>query len=507
MAGTLDRTASPRITWSSALRGAAGQLINGLRDGTMSETAYDTVVVSRLRADEDLNRLAFPATIEWLGRHQHADGSWGGRIEIPHDRIVSTLAAITRLADLPDPWVNEAVQRGVTYLQRCNVDWFASPFETVAFELLVPQLLHDAVRLGLRLPFDLLGQVTLIRAEKLQRISLDALYDRPTTLAHSLEFLGSDIDHHRVVNVRSPNGSYGNSPSATAHVLAFAYDDQAERYLRRVLDTSLNGGACTVYPFEIFEKAWVLYNLGIAGVDLWASGAQLQYLYKSLTPEGVGLSHEGLVPDSDSTSVTLAVLERGGYPVDLDILARFESDDCFTCLPLERNPSVSANAHVLESLKPERARYAAWIAKILGYLEAQKREGRFWQDKWHISPYYATSQVALAVRGVAEEILTGTLAWLLETQHPNGSWGFDGGTAEETAYAMQTLLSSPERLEPMVWDAISRGAAYLSARFYDTDYPELWVGKGLYTPYAIVRSAIISALVWYWRGPGWSRLS
>jgi hypothetical protein len=87
----------------------------------------------------------------------------------------------------------------------------------------------------------------------------------------------------------------------------------------------------------------------MAGIDLWGSRAQLQYLKKSLGPEGVGLAYEGLVPDSDSTSVTLAVLQHAGYPVELDILTRFESDDCFTCLPLERNPSVSANAHVLEA--------------------------------------------------------------------------------------------------------------------------------------------------------------
>jgi halimadienyl-diphosphate synthase len=74
-------------------------------------------------------------------------------------------------------------------------------------------------------------------------------------LAHSLEFLEPDIDPGRVTALRSPNGSYGNSPSATAHVLSFGYDEPAARYLRRVMDTSLNGGACTVYPFEIFEKA------------------------------------------------------------------------------------------------------------------------------------------------------------------------------------------------------------------------------------------------------------
>ena len=57
----------------------------------------------------------------------------------------------------------------------------------------------------------------------------------------------------------------------------------------------------------------------------------------------------------------------------------------------------------------------ARITKILRYLEEERRDNGFWQDKWHISPYYATSEVALAVRGVADELLAGMVSWLLET--------------------------------------------------------------------------------------------
>jgi halimadienyl-diphosphate synthase len=81
---------------------ASDQVIKDLLAGTMSETVYGTAIVSHLRSPDDPRRLAFPDTLEWLRKHQHPGGSWGGCIEIPHDRIVSTLAAVTRLAELPE---------------------------------------------------------------------------------------------------------------------------------------------------------------------------------------------------------------------------------------------------------------------------------------------------------------------------------------------------------------------------------------------------------------------
>jgi halimadienyl-diphosphate synthase len=473
---------------------AATQLINGLHDGTMSETAYDTALVSHLRSSSDPTQIAFPATLGWLRRYQHEDGSWGGRIQTAHDRIVSTLAAVVRLAEVPDPWAHDAVERGVSSLWRYAANWSEEAHETIAFELLVPHLLHVAQDLDLTLPYDAFERVSQLQAEKLRKIPPGYLYQKPTTLIHSLEFLGSDLDRDRIGVLRSSNGSYGNSPSATAHVLLSVPDERAERYLRRVMSVSLNGGACNVYPFEIFEKAWVLYNFLAAGISLPSTKPHLQYLSDSIGPNGAGISRDGLIQDSDNTAVTMVVLHNAGYQPDTDLILGYEQDDYFSCFPFERNASISANAHVLHALRNHPNRYKSQIAKLIVYLRSQRLEGCYWQDKWHVSPYYATTQVVIAAQGLTDRLVPGTRSWLLETQRPEGSWGRYVGTSEETAYAIQALLSLPDASDPTVQAAVNRGVAYLSEHFHDTDYPELWIGKGLYTPYAVVRSAILSAL-------------
>ncbi len=481
------------------LLSAARQLVAGLRDGTVSETAYDTAIVARLVAAHDPRRPAFPATGEWLRRHQHADGSWGGRIATGHDRLVSTLAALVRLAELPDAWAAVAVRAGTAYLREHARDWRGDPHETVAFELLVPQLLAEARQRGLALPYDAFAPILALRDEKLGKIPPGYLYDAPTTLLHSLEFLGREIDAERILPLRGLNGSYGCSPSATAHVLAHARDDEAERYLRRVMGAALNGGAPTIYPFELFERGWILYNLGLAAAAIPGVEAHRRYLRDSLTAAGLGMSREGLQADCDDTAMALIVLGRAGHPVDLALLRPFEREGWFSTFPFERTTSNTVNARVLEALKIGAGAalpgHRPTIAKITRFLGGQRIDGAYWQDKWHISPYYATAQVALAARGIADELLGGTRAWLLETQRPDGSWGRYGGTSEETAYAVQTLHALGTADDPRAATALARGARHLAARFDDTDYPELWIGKGLYTPYAIVRSAVIAALL------------
>lgn len=481
------------------LMGAARQLVGSLRDGAVSETAYDTAVVARLVSARDPQQPAFPATSGWLRRHQHADGSWGGRIATGHDRLVSTLAALVRLAELPDAWAQASAQDGAAYIWRHARDWQDDPHETVAFELLVPQLLAEARQRGLPLPYEVFAPVLALRDEKLGKIPAGYLYDAPTTLLHSLEFLGRGLDAERILARRGLNGSYGCSPSATAHVLMRARDDAAERYLHRVMGVALNGGAPTIFPFEVFERGWILYNLGQTGVAIAGTGCHRRYLLDSLTPGGVGMSREGLQPDCDDTAMALIVLGRAGGAVDLDLLRPFEREGWFSTFPFERTTSNTVNARVLEALKvgagAALSRHTPTIAKIARFLDGQRLDGAYWQDKWHVSPYYATAQVTLAARGVADALLEGTRAWLLRTQRPDGSWGRYGGTSEETAYALQALHALAPVGDRLAAPAMARGVGYLAEHFDDTDYPELWIGKGLYTPYAIVRSAIIAALM------------
>jgi hypothetical protein len=44
---------------------------------------------------------------------------------------------------------------------------------------------------------------------------------------------------------------------------------------------------------------------------------------------------------------------------------------------------------------------------------------------------------------------------------------------------------------------MARASSYLWERIDEHGYPELWVGKGLYAPYAVVRAAILGALYTY----------
>ena len=495
----LSRPWGSSVVPPDRLATAAYQLINSLAEGTTSETAYDTALVSWLRDPADRRKLAYPRSLGWLRRHQHADGSWGGRIATAHDRLISTLAAVVRLSEVPEDWARRAVLGGTAYLWQHAADWVDSPYETVAFELLVPRLLEEARARGLELPQAAFAPVIQLRDDKLRRIPDGYLYGEPTTLVHSLEFLGNDLDRTRVARLRSANGAYGNSPSATAFVADQINDPAAEDYLRRAMAVSLNGGACTVFPIEIFEKAWVLYNLGPSALAVPGAQAQLRYLYTYCGAGAVGMSREGLRSDSDDTGMALALLQRAGYDLGLAALDPFQQADCFSCFPYERNSSVGANAHVLEAFvsSPQGDRHGPAIRKILSYFRAKRVDGVYWYDKWHLSPFYATSQVVLAAREVDADLLAPTIRWLLETQRADGSWGWCEGTSEETAYAVQALLAAAPPQDHRVGAALAGGARYLTERFDDADYPELWIGKGLYTPFPIVRAAVIGALQRY----------
>jgi halimadienyl-diphosphate synthase len=112
-----------------------------------------------------------------------------------------------------------------------------------------------------------------------------------------------------------------------------------------------DGGIPVVQPFEVFEIAWVLYNLSRADHHPAEAQPLVRYLAQALTDDGVGVSREGLRPDSDDTSLTLNVLHRYGYPISAGPLRPFEGVNFFFTFPLERDASVTANAHVLQVLQ------------------------------------------------------------------------------------------------------------------------------------------------------------
>ena len=492
---------SQPVSRAATLVRLANRLLSSLQDGSMSETAYDTAWLARVPDPNNRTQRAFPIAIDWLLRHQHADGSWGGQVAIVHDRVVSTLAAVLALIGLPSARSARAVERGIAYLAQSLPRIDEDFVETVGFELIMPPLLAQARQMGLPLPGAAASSIERLRADKLQRLPAAFAYFGLTSLTHSLEFLGADLQPDLVRRWRASNGSYGASPSATAYVLTHQWDEASASYLRAVLALSSVGGACNVFPFEIFERACVLYSLGPLAKRVAAHRPVLARLAADWSAAGVGFTREGVGPDGDDTAMTFRVLnDYDLLPPSSGVLRLFEADDHFFCLPLERNPSVSTNAHILEALNAVRDHIdsSRLIEKALQFLASSRVDDRYWRDKWHVSPYYATSQAIRALAGLGQQgqhLSAAGVAWLLETQHANGSWSEleAHGTREETAYALLALSCLP-RPDELILDAMRRGARYLWLHFDHQDHPELWVGKGLYTPHAVVRAVILGAL-------------
>jgi hypothetical protein len=77
----------------------------------------------------------------------------------------------------------------------------------------------------------------------------------------------------------------------------------------------------------------------------------------------------------------------------------------------------------------------------------------------------------------------------------DGSWGRWGGTYEETAYAVQTLLQTcVSRANGAVEQAAARGCVFLQRSIGDQKHLPLWHGKDLYTPIRVVQAEGLAAL-------------
>ncbi|RQX42612.1 prenyltransferase, partial [Micromonospora chalcea] len=95
--------------------------------------------------------------------------------------------------------------------------------------------------------------------------------------------------------------------------------------------------------------------------------------------------------------------------------------------------------------------------------------------------------------GTARAAVERGVAWLLDTQRPDGSWGLWHGTAEETAYAVLALAGAGRSGDARIAAALARGRRRLSELDGCDDEPALWHDKDLYRPTQIVRAAVLAA--------------
>lgn len=484
------------------LQQAILDLIDVIGPGQMMTTAYDTAWLARLG---ELGDPAGETALEWLREHQLEDGAWGAwHPHYHHDRFISTLAAITTLARRGRIRDRERIRRAEAALHAEAKLLDQDPAgETIGFELIVPTLLNEAKALGAihHVEQDVIRRLAPLRAAKLARLP-QGMINRHVTVAFSAEMAG--MDGQAILNVehlQEANGSVGLSPSATAYFALYIRrgDPRAMAYLRDVIARQ-GGQAPNVAPFDIFEQAWSLFNLHIAGAlegeALRRCQRSVDYLEQHWEPGvGVAFSPSYTPKDSDDTILAYEVLKRLGRQPDLDAVLQYEEAEHFRCFALESNPSISANIHILSGFRHELPAADPRVEKIRRFLMRVRRPEGYWLDKWHASPYYATSQAILAAAGYVDLQLADSIAWILRTQRENGAWGhYEHCTTEETAYSLMALAFWKQHGGAVPADALKRGADWL-ADHAGLPYTALWIGKCLYCPELVVRSAALSALV------------
>ncbi|GAA3821912.1 hypothetical protein GCM10022226_47840 [Sphaerisporangium flaviroseum] len=512
----------------------AGDLVAGLAAqpwGQVSPSIYETGRLVTLAPW----LTGHTERLEYLVGAQRADGGWGSH---DHYSLVPTLSATEALLGelrrgVPHGGrerIAAAADRGLDALFGWSRRGFDTPLPDMpAIELIVPYLtgginrhLHHLTRSPLRLlsawegtaplpvPRHMDDQKPAVIAARLR--SGAAL---PEKLHHALEVAGEAAAGARGVPL-TPAGTIGASPAATAAWLGTAGKTRPHHPARRHLEAvaGLHGGPvpCGV-PITAFERGWVLSWLVRAGVPLRVPDALVAGLGDGLGPEGTPAG-PGLPPDADTTSVALYALALLGAPREPGSLWRYRADPHFQTWHGEQGFSTTVNAHVLDcfgqyvTCRPGvRPRYATAMGEVESWLLAQQRADGSWSDRWHVSPYYATMCCVLALDAwggrESEHAVRRAVRWILAGRRAGGGWGLWRATAEETAYAMQTLLlSRAAREEPARDEAAAGGHAFLLQTAAAGDDPPMWVDKELYIPLAIVRAAILGALNLAQRDPG-----
>ena len=480
------------------------KLIDEIGPGHMASTAYDTAWTARLG---EIDWGISSQSLSWLSENQLPDGSWGALTpNYYHDRVICTLAAMIALTYRGRRGHDKVqIENGRLALERivsgATQGLQADPNgSTVGFEMIAPTLAEEAERLGLIQGQGdrILGRLSKQRAKKLSYLK-GKMVSRHVTMAFSAEMSGKDGQHMLdTENLQEKDGSVGVSPSATAYFATYIKrgDEASLNYLRNVRNP--DGGMPNVAPFDVFEIAWTLWNLSLIPDLGYADKLKphLDFLSNAWQPKvGIGFASDYTVKDSDDTSLVYETLLRYGIEKDLASVLGYEEEDHFRCFDLEVNPSISANIHVLGALAQSGLdKNNSSVEKVLNFLHRSKdKHLPYWADKWHSSPYYATSHAIIACANIDNELVGESVEWILKTQKNDGSWGTYLSTAEETAYAIQALWVWDQKVARVPNNVIKNGARWLKEHM-DNAYPPLWIGKCLYSPNLVIRSAVISAL-------------
>ncbi|MGW1815371.1 labda-7,13-dienyl diphosphate synthase [Streptomyces sp. NPDC002125] len=495
--------------------------------GSVRASVYETARVISLVPDF----AEHGARLEWLLNQQLPDGTWGEgparyRLLPTLSAVEALLATLVREATATVPTrvrLASAAADGLTALRRPPADgrW---P-DTAAIEVLVPSLV---ARINSLLDHSVTGTLPHLgplsrgarlsvphgfQPERHEEIAQQCRTGVPGKLHHTFEGIARHLPGN---TVPVPHGLLGSSPAATGAWLASQPEGEQGEQARAALSAAARryGGLFPeAAPIRAFERLWVAAALARPGLPPACRATAGAWAHDIYDPAGVR-GAPGLLPDADDTAMAVLVAALTGTSGAPAPLAAFWADTHYRCYIGEDTGSVTANAHALQALTAHlRLRPAVSpvhhprMDLVRDWLVEQQTDGA-WTDKWHASPYYATERCVRALLSHdgpgTRQAIQRAVDRVLASQHDDGTWGIWGGTAEETAYAVQILLADPAAAIRPGWrTALQRAEHALDA--WDTRHepPALWHDKTLYAPTSMIQAEILAARQLLTRhGPG-----
>lgn len=236
--------------------------------GSMSLSVYDTAWVSLItKTMLGKKQWLFTESFSYLLNTQSDNGSWDAGVS-QIDGILSTAASLLSLKRhaeeplqiqiSPEP-LQGRIESAAEALRSQLRSWDVSRSNHAGFEMIVPTLLEMLEKEGFIFEFNDKVELLRINAAKLSKFKPDALYSKSkSTAIYSLEAFVGKIDFDRLTH-QKVQGAMMASPSSTAAYLmnTSSWDEDAEEYLRHVVDIKKVGGVPAAYPSTFYEYTWV----------------------------------------------------------------------------------------------------------------------------------------------------------------------------------------------------------------------------------------------------------
>ncbi|MBK8430002.1 MAG: hypothetical protein IPL28_01370 [Chloroflexi bacterium] len=476
--------------------------------GLVTAESYSTAWLALVPDTAEPNRPAWPIALQTLRDSQLADGGWGdAAVYYPHDRLISTLAALHTLLTWNHPCDEERIERGVAVLSRYGQDLSQEWLDPIGFELLLPSLVHALEQLGLKLPRESWVDISETTQTKLNLIgNLEADPKKPRTWWFSMEMLPPT---HLATFPHAILDSYGAVATSSAATAGYLRAQRlhgrdlrpAAHYLNEVVKATRGGGNVT-WPIDVFELAWTLDNLRRAGASpthpqiapmIWRLASHWEF-----PPTGITWNQAFQVQDGDHPAVAYKVLRWAGLSPSDEPLLKFWDEECgvYKTYLDEHGSSISTSIHGLIAFRdnPHNKTHQRIATRLTEWLRQRVMGPEGFRDKWHLSPLYTAARLLPTLIGWDDELARYTLDFILSQQRPDGGWGATiHSNLEETALASLALSEAHMGGLFRANGELRSANRFLADKAHEMPTERLWIGKSLYLPIGVAQGTRYAA--------------